>query len=76
MSKPTSILKKQRQNKPDNDRFNESVTDWHQPNDLDLMPIKPMYSPIGTPPKLRTYVIDLSTFNKNIKIIIIKLFKK
>jgi hypothetical protein len=73
MSKPTSILKKQRQNKPDNDRFNESVTDWHQPNDLDLMPIKPMYSPIGTPPKLRTYVIDLSTSNKNTKIIIIKL---
>jgi hypothetical protein len=58
MSKPASILKKQRQNKPHDDRFNESVTDWHQPNDLDLFPIKPTYSPIGTPPRLRTYVIE------------------
>ena len=54
MPKPQSILKKQRHDKPYVDRFNESVTDWHQPNGLDLMPVKPTYSPIGTPPRLRT----------------------
>jgi hypothetical protein len=61
MSKPTSILKRQRQNQPNDDRFNESVTDWHQPNDLDFLPSKQIYSPIGTPPRLRTYVKNLST---------------
>jgi hypothetical protein len=70
MSKPASILKKQQQqqqqqrqqqNKANEDRFNESVADWHQPYDLDLLPIKPIYSPLGTPPRLRTYVIDLNT---------------
>jgi hypothetical protein len=57
MSKPASILKKQRQNNQYDDRFNESVTDWHQPYDLDLGPTKQVYSPIGTPPRLRTYVV-------------------
>jgi hypothetical protein len=57
MSKPASILKKQPQSRTNEDRFNESVTDWHQPDDLDLLPIKPIYSPLGTPPRLRTYVI-------------------
>lgn len=63
MSKPTSILKKQRQKKTSDDHFNESVIDWYQPNDFTLLPSKPTYSPIGTPPRLRTYVKDF--FFKN-----------
>lgn len=51
--KPTSILKKQGENKPYGDRFNTKANDWHEPSDLDFYPIKPMYSPIGTPPRLR-----------------------
>jgi hypothetical protein len=58
MSKPTSILKKQRKDKSNDDRFNESVTDWYQPVDLDFLPIKQINSPLGTPPRLRTYVIE------------------
>ena len=58
MSKPTSILKKQRANQGREDRFNESVTGWHQPEDLSLVPTKQVYSPLGTPPRLRTYVVD------------------
>lgn len=54
MPKPTSILKKPRTDQTYVDRFNENVPDWHQPDDLDLVPIKPMYSPISTPPRLRT----------------------
>ena len=56
MPKPASILKKPPTSKANEDRFNESVADWHQPDDLDLMPMKPIYSPLGTPPRLRTYV--------------------
>ena len=56
MSKPTSILKKQPENKPYVDRFNENVTDWQQPIELDLLPMKQTPSPMGTPPRLRTYV--------------------
>ena len=52
--KPASILKKPRADQPYVDRFNETVPDWQQPDDLDLVPIKPMYSPISTPPRLRT----------------------
>lgn len=58
MAKPASILKKQRQNKAQDDRFNESVTGWHQPDDLTVATNKQVYSPVGTPPRLRTYVID------------------
>ncbi len=50
-------MEKKRRNKAYSDRFNESVAGWHQPNDLDLVRIKPTYSPVGTPPRLRTYVI-------------------
>jgi hypothetical protein len=66
VSNPTSILKNKRQNKPYVDRFNESVTDWHQPEDLDILPAKPMYSPIGTPPRLRTYVIRFLCLKQNL----------
>lgn len=52
-------MAKQRQAKPYVDRFNESVTGWHQPNDLDLVRTKPTYPSIGTPPKLRTYVMRI-----------------
>ena len=58
MSKPTSILKKQPRNRVQDDRFNESVTGWHPPADLELVPVKQIYSPLGTPPRLRTYVIE------------------
>lgn len=50
-------MKKQPTNKPYDDHFNENVTDWQPPFDLEFNPIKPMYSPIGTPPRLRTYVM-------------------
>lgn len=59
MSKPASILKKKQEQKLAADRFNESVTGWHQPTDLDLLPARPSYSPVRTPPKLRTYVTIL-----------------
>ncbi|CAF0934366.1 unnamed protein product [Adineta steineri] len=54
-------MDKERQNKPYVDRFNESVTGWHQPNDLDLARMKPTYSPNGTPSKLRTLVTPPGT---------------
>jgi len=57
MPKPASILKKKQEQKLAQDRFNESVVGWHQPTDLDLLPARPTYSPVRTPPKLRTYVI-------------------
>lgn len=60
MSKPTSILKKKQEQKLAEDHFNESVTGWHQPTDLDLLPARPSYSPVRTPPKLRTYVVNLN----------------
>ena len=50
-------MKKKPENKYYVDRFNESVTDWQQPTELDLLPIKQTYSPIGTPPRLRAYVV-------------------
>jgi len=50
-------MEKKRRNKAYSDRFNDSVAGWHQPNDLDLVRMKPKYSPVGTPPRLRTYVI-------------------
>ncbi|CAF0980946.1 unnamed protein product [Rotaria sordida] len=56
MSKPASILKKQRENKPYVDHFNENVNDWQPPSDLELISTKKMYSPIGTPPRLRTLI--------------------
>lgn len=56
MSKPASILKKKQEQKLAADRFNESVTGWHQPTDLDLLPARPSYSPVRTPPKLRTLI--------------------
>lgn len=54
MAKPAPILKKQRQTRTQDDRFNESVVGWHQPDDLTVVTNKPVYSPIGTPPRLRT----------------------
>ncbi|CAF0990634.1 unnamed protein product [Adineta ricciae] len=54
-------MSKQRQAKPYVDRFNESVTGWHQPNDLDPVRTKPTYPSIGTPPKLRTLVTPPGT---------------
>ena len=55
MAKPTSILKKPPiADRAYLDRFNESVADWRQPDDLELVPFKSMYSPVGTPPRLRT----------------------
>ncbi|CAF2077202.1 unnamed protein product [Rotaria magnacalcarata] len=54
--KPQSILKKQRENKPYDDHFNENVTDWQPPSDLEFLSMKQSYSPIGTPPRLRTLI--------------------
>ena len=55
MAKPASILKKPPiADKAYYDRFNDTVPDWRQPDDLELTPFRPMYSPIGTPPRLRT----------------------
>jgi len=56
MYKPSSILKRKPFEKVSNDNFNQSVADWHQPSDLQLIQSRPIYSPIHTPPRLRTYV--------------------
>lgn len=52
-SQPNSILKKPRTDKAEGDRFNETIADWQQPSELDFLPAQQMYSPIGTPPRLR-----------------------
>jgi hypothetical protein len=54
MYKPIPILKKRGQDQPYFDPFNESVVEWKQPSNLELIPSRPLYSPIRTPPRLRT----------------------
>ncbi|CAF3336938.1 unnamed protein product [Rotaria sp. Silwood1] len=58
MYKPTSILKKKTlQQQPSYiNRFNENTLNWHQPTDLELFQSRPFYSPILTPPRLRTLI--------------------
>jgi hypothetical protein len=57
MNKPSSILKRKPFERPHIENFNQDVIDWHQPSDLEAIKLKPSYSPIHTPPRLRTYVI-------------------
>ena len=56
MYPPTSILRR-RFDDLDIDPFTDPVYDWHQPSDLDLRPSRSLYSPVRTPPRLRTYVL-------------------
>jgi len=57
MYKPSSILKKKPFERPYiDDQFNQNIVDWHQPSDLETIKSRPFYSPIRTPPRLRTYV--------------------
>ncbi len=56
MYKPSSILKRKPFEKVSTDSLNQSLPDWHQPSDLQPIKSRPIYSPIRTPPRLRTYV--------------------
>jgi hypothetical protein len=56
MYKPSSILKRKPFEPPNSDYFNENLGNWRQPSDLQTIISRPYYSPIHTPPRLRTYV--------------------
>lgn len=59
MYQPSSILKRKPFEQQHNDNFNQNVADWHQPSDLQPMAARRFYSPIHTPPRLRTYVLSI-----------------
>ncbi|CAF2071110.1 unnamed protein product [Rotaria magnacalcarata] len=56
--KPASILKKAPHLRQPlySESFNENMFNWHQPTDLEPMRARRLYSPIRTPPRLRTLI--------------------
>ncbi|CAM4763104.1 unnamed protein product [Rotaria magnacalcarata] len=56
--KPASILKKAPHLRQPlySESFNENMFNWHQPTDLEPMRARRLYSPIHTPPRLRTLI--------------------
>ncbi|CAF4156904.1 unnamed protein product [Rotaria socialis] len=56
--KPASILKKASHLRQPlySENFSENMFNWHQPTDLEPMRARRFYSPIRTPPRLRTLI--------------------
>jgi hypothetical protein len=57
MNQHSSILKKRSFKKPNVDQqYDENMINYKLPSDLQPLTSRPAYSPIHTPPRLRTYV--------------------
>ncbi|CAF4865800.1 unnamed protein product [Rotaria magnacalcarata] len=70
--KPASILKKAPHLRQPlySESFNENMFNWHQPTDLEPMRARRLYSPIHTPPRLRTYVVIFTIFELQVFIVL------